>query len=1531
MALVCMCLALSIVGQGLRQPPAGATTVSASVTASECTEGPGASSVEPHQGCIAGTLLQTRQRITDPNCFKPSQAVGSTFGIYLERGCKQGANKQIESIAQARMIAQLDAREIYSPSTNTDANPQITPDIQWEVSLPTLAGTGVQYPDILIYDRENPGPIDVIENKVRGGATIINIGRQAQRYADALERHNKEGRDARLWTGDYVDTFGVFKPCGNGRLTASVTMYGSLRVADGVVLTSPLASAPIPVPCDFDFAAATLAALLALATEKVASEIKKFLDDHTPDWNPGGGFNPPPPLPPLPPTPPNYWPPDGVVAAGVIATVIAVGVVVCLAVPACSIPAAASAVGVTAAALIAALFLSAAPAAAAGVSGDPHLRTLDGLSYDIQSAGEFHLLTVPEYEIDVQARFEPWGSGTSVMRAIAVELGENRVEIRGADLYVDGAARALPEDGLLEFADGAIVAKHNGQYAIVPGGGPDGRMVAFVNGTSASFFVPDGVGAEGLLGDHDGDPMNDLQLEDGTVLSAISPTAKIHGPFADAWRITDAESSFTYASGQGTATFTDRTFPTNVISIGDFTDDEIEAASTTCRVKGVAGGPTFEDCVYDVLVTGDEAYATAAAAITGEVVDPFAASFGADGVLTEDFTAPVATNFAATRYLTDAVTSRVAGPFFDAAPYRFYALDVPRHEVATLSMDLVAYGPVDGDQQEQAVDISIDDAAPVHAVLEGNAPVLSGPATPGGSITRLSSGVTAADGRAYSVYRVVLPITHYGTALRVALAPQHFKSLLNTSMGVNKVSIALAAPGASGFDTSLPLVLSPGSLGVGSGRLESGGAEDDYVFDVLPGSGYTDRLQVVRSCSEKSRIFLRNLDTGARVPVAQASCDSVLFRNVDPARYALEVMGDGTATDTSLTAYRVPAPQDAGSYVLDAGTRTITTPLRGEDAVLTFQGSRGQRIQMQTTDASYTEGGMRWQVVAPDGSNSLPWPQSMSGHGANEFQDVWVLPADGTYTVTVDPQGTATGSVKFRAWTMPADLGGLTLDNPAVTGSLQQGQKGVWTLAGQAGQRIALETSGSTFGFVGWKLVDPTSVVLSAGSGNGWTDAVTLPSTGTYRLVVEPSSAQSGSIDVRGWTIGADVDAGVVALNGTQVSATVDIPGRAAEARFVASGGQRVSLRLSGSTYSGVGWKVLDPSGAVATSGSGDAFVEPFVAVAGTYRVVVDPTARATGTLVLQGWSVSVDVAAGSLASGTAKTVAVATPGQNGRLTLTGTVGQRIALQSASSTYTGMTWVLLDPTGTVVATGRDNAFQDVLTLAKAGTYTVLVDPTGPSTGSVSMTAWTVPTDVNGGALTLGTAKTVTISNVAQDAYVSISGTANQRLAMETTASTFANVDWKLLTPTGTQVAAGSGNTFQDVVVLPAAGTYKFVINPRGTATGRLSVKAWTVPADVNAGAVTKGGAAVKLTVSTAGQNGYFTFAGTIGQKVTFATIAGTLTNVSWRLLRPDGSTLLTGSGTPTNTGVLTLPSTGTFRFVVDPAGAGTGTISLKAT
>ena len=74
----------------------------------------------------------------------------------------------------------------------------------------------------------------------------------------------------------------------------------------------------------------------------------------------------------------------------------------------------------------------------ASSNGDPHMRTVDGVPYDFQAAGEFTLLETPDGAVDVQVRQEP---------AAGVERGSSRTTPRsppGSAITGSGSTRRRP-------------------------------------------------------------------------------------------------------------------------------------------------------------------------------------------------------------------------------------------------------------------------------------------------------------------------------------------------------------------------------------------------------------------------------------------------------------------------------------------------------------------------------------------------------------------------------------------------------------------------------------------------------------------------------------------------------------------------------------------------------------------------------------------------------------------------------------------------------------------------------------------------------------------------------------------------------------------------------------------------------------------------------------------------------------------------------------------------------------------------------
>jgi hypothetical protein len=133
----------------------------------------------------------------------------------------------------------------------------------------------------------------------------------------------------------------------------------------------------------------------------------------------------------------------------------------------------------------------------------------------------------------------------------------------------------------------------------------------------------------------------------------------------------------------------------------------------------------------------------------------------------------------------------------------------------------------------------------------------------------------------------------------------------------------------------------------------------------------------------------------------------------------------------------------------------------------------------------------------------------------------------------------------------------------------------------------------------------------------------------------------------------------------------------------------------------------------------------------------------------------------------------------------------------------------------------------------------------------------------------------------------------------------------------------------DPQTLAATETHTIRVDPGGAATGNMTLSLYDVPADLT-GSATVNGSSVPLTITTPGQNGTVTFAGTASQLVRVSVTGNTTGGVTVRLRRPDGTqmtamTSTLGSFTLTQQ---TLPTTGTYTIVVDPAKANTGSLNV---
>ena len=252
-------------------------------------------------------------------------------------------------------------------------------------------------------------------------------------------------------------------------------------------------------------------------------------------------------------------------------------------------------------------------------NGDPHLQTVDGVGYDFQAAGEFTLLRTSDGVVEVQVRQEP-ATGVELGRvsnntAVAIRLGENRVEVdataTGFDIRVDGGSPVGHEP--LDIG-GGHVERHAGGTEIDL---PDGTVIWVISEAPYGINLlvdpsPDLVAnATGLLG-RSAAGFGIPRLPDGTALpkplNRHEAYDALYRRFADAWRISDATSLFTYAAGKTSATYTIAGYPAapKVATFAELAPAEMAAGRATCA--GIADAELRDQCAYDVVVSGDSGY-----------------------------------------------------------------------------------------------------------------------------------------------------------------------------------------------------------------------------------------------------------------------------------------------------------------------------------------------------------------------------------------------------------------------------------------------------------------------------------------------------------------------------------------------------------------------------------------------------------------------------------------------------------------------------------------------------------------------------------------------------------------------------------------------------------------------------------------------------------------------------------------------------------------------------------------------------------
>ncbi len=454
-----------------------------------------------------------------------------------------------------------------------------------------------------------------------------------------------------------------------------------------------------------------------------------------------------------------------------------------------------------------------------------------------------------------------------------------------------------------------------------------------------------------------------------------------------------------------------------------------------------------------------------------------------------------------------------------------------------------------------------------------------------------------------------------------------------------------------------------------------------------------------------------------------------------PATGTYTVTVDPTTQATgSVTLNVFTSPSDLSGALVSGTPTTANLATVGQNSAYSISGTAGQYLAVNFSSDSISSA--KVTVLTPT-STTLGSDTATIGTTGKFFDGV-VLPATGTYTVKVDPQGTYTGSVNVTAYVYSnPSTQTATLGTP-LTVTTVPGQNAQITFTATAKDSILFNniTAGSPGGTgIVATLTQGSTTVGSWTFGNSdkFIDTLNLTAGATYKLLLDPQGQNAGSITTTVYSVPADATttATVNTTNpGTSSSLSIGTPGQNGSITFSGTAGhqlaQSYTLVTIGQAFgTGTTVTLLSPSNAVVSTfplSAHDTFIEPVTLPStGTYTLKFDPAGSYTGGFTLNLYDVPADATATAAINGNGGDALSTIPGQNMQISFTPASTSPVTVTyDVTSSCNGVTvqlykaGVLQTTWGTMVNAG--DTMPTFVPAAGTNTYTVKVNPATTCTG-----------------------------------------------------------------------------------------------------------------------------------------------------------------------------------------------------------------------
>jgi RHS repeat-associated protein len=596
------------------------------------------------------------------------------------------------------------------------------------------------------------------------------------------------------------------------------------------------------------------------------------------------------------------------------------------------------------------------------------------------------------------------------------------------------------------------------------------------------------------------------------------------------------------------------------------------------------------------------------------------------------------------------------------------------------------------------------------------------------------------------------------------------ESTIPSVVGSGQLTLATQYGEATGPDVYIPPegvsaseVVQTARMSVGGTRevnIASEGKDAMVIFDAKAGQrvfvNMTEPKSLKGCCGAEVALYdIHNQPIGSLGFVNETSGGYIDTTTLPSTGTYTTFVSTGKTSSGSFNLNVSEVPEDMTASITPSesgGSQSFENKAAGQNASLTFAGTAGQRIflAIPTSEWKYPSGccNVLLSVQNPDGTPLV----SSTYIAGGSFIDTTTLPATGTYTISLDPRGTTTGSGAVTAYLVPEDATGSIA--PSESGATQSfetkavGQNATLTFSGTAGQRIFLNVPSGEWHYPsgccdvqlsvknpdGSTLITPTFI-----AGGSYSDTTTLPATGTYTIYLDPKGATTGSGALTAYLVPEDTTASIApSESGGTHSFETKAVGQNASLTFSGTAGQRIFLNVPASEWKypsgccNVQLSVQKPDGTKLVNPtfiSGGSNIDTVtLPTTGTYTILLDPKGANTGSGALTAYLVPVDSSGSIEIGGSAVTVTTTVPGQNAALTFSGTASKTIKLTASnvkfgSSACCSTRISILNPEGGTLVSPKfigTSGGTIEATLTVAGTYTIFVDPQAEATGSMTL-------------------------------------------------------------------------------------------------------------------------------------------------------------------------------------------------------------------